>query len=62
MRCIEIGISPLYVFTIEWLTLTWDVLKSKELNDYYKNIRRLTLTWDVLKFAQINLWRMRYHD
>ena len=50
MRCIEIGISPLYVFTIEWLTLTWDVLKSKELNDYYKNIRRLTLTWDLLKY------------
>ena len=33
-----------------WLTLTWDVLKSREQVVGTKVHLRLTLTWDVLKW------------
>ena len=35
-----------------WLTLTWDVLKSRRLQQLYRRNPRLTLTWDVLKYIQ----------
>ena len=38
-----------------WLTLTWDVLKSKNEKKEIKTMARLTLTWDVLKSLKRNM-------
>ena len=36
---------------LQWLTLTWDVLKLTCWEKELLRILRLTLTWDVLKLA-----------
>ena len=51
MRCIEIEQYLLQKMEHKGLTLTWDVLKSKNEKRRLKQWQRLTLTWDVLKCA-----------
>ena len=49
MRCIEMRMNMNISQEKNWLTLTWDVLKSDIVSTWNDSDCRLTLTWDVLK-------------
>ena len=61
MRCIEMVIEFGKNLLDLGLTLTWDVLKSKNGQQIYVINQWLTLTWDVLKYKHIfEVWCYSY--